>query len=581
MRIQTCNATQLARQTIKSGLNAPEARQLLQSSPDIASARSRHLWHVCAILVFGLILQGLSIPASAQLACKQWRITDNGTDTGYRASLQSDINYWVSQKNNGAQVTGCGPLGRLWNIQNVAPTGSYPYPGGATLNANLSPSPGSPYLLSCSLWAIQTCPPLYYVQATALLLSDCLSCNMLGDPINPATGNVHVVESDITPANSTAPVAFQRFFNSLDSNSTDLGPGWRHTYSGAITTKYLTVPYQLYPGTPIASPLYSDEPTACTSGFAAIQSQVSNWASATATYSSGICILKIGSVVIGTLQILFADQYPPDPLPTIIGYEAVRDDGQRVEFTVQGGVIVAPPGSSLRLQVTGSQLTLTDENDTAEVYASNGQLQSITSRQGITQTLTYDGTGRLSSVADNFGHQIALAYDSQNRLSTVTAPDSNVIQYAYDTSGRLASATNTDLAVRSYVYENASRPTALTGIIDENSVRYSTWGYDAQGRGTSSSEAGGAGAVSLVYNAGGTLTATDALGAVRTFTFGRFGDRNLVTSISGSQCPTCEDAAATTYDTGAWVSSRTDYNGNLTCYNNDFPRGLVACNNHS
>jgi len=32
--------------------------------------------------------------------------------------------------------------------------------------------------------------------------------------------------------------------------------------------------------------------------------------------------------------------------------------------------------------------------------------------------------------------------------------------------------------------------------------------------------------------------------------------------------------AATTYDAAGWVSSRTDYNGNLTCYSNDPVRGL-------
>ena len=32
--------------------------------------------------------------------------------------------------------------------------------------------------------------------------------------------------------------------------------------------------------------------------------------------------------------------------------------------------------------------------------------------------------------------------------------------------------------------------------------------------------------------------------------------------------------AATTYDPAGWVSSRTDYNGNLTCYANEASRGL-------
>ena len=83
-----------------------------------------------------------------------------------------------------------------------------------------------------------------------------------------------------------------------------------------------------------------------------------------------------------------------------------------------------------------------------------------------------------------------------------------------------------------------------------------------------------ANSTTFLYNADGSVTTTDALGAVRTFVYTRSGDVNQVGSISGSQCPTCRDSAATTYDSYGWVASRTDYNGNLTCYANDPIRGL-------
>jgi RHS repeat-associated protein len=148
------------------------------------------------------------------------------------------------------------------------------------------------------------------------------------------------------------------------------------------------------------------------------------------------------------------------------------------------------------------------------------------------------------------------------------------VTYGYDTQGRLSTATSNDGTVRTYVYESSSFPNALTGVKDEDNSRYSTWGYDTQGRATSTTEAVGAESTSLVYNANGTVTVTDALGAVRTFSFGRYGDRNLVTAISGSQCPTCREGLATTYDTMGFVASRTDYNGNITTYVYDDSRGL-------
>src|SRR5262249_16904095 len=47
-----------------------------------------------------------------------------------------------------------------------------------------------------------------------------------------------------------------------------------------------------------------------------------------------------------------------------------------------------------------------------------------------------------------------------------------------------------------------------------------------------------------------------------------------VSGISGSQCPTCSEPKATTYDNAGYPSSRTDYNGNVTQYTYDDSRGL-------
>ena len=69
-------------------------------------------------------------------------------------------------------------------------------------------------------------------------------------------------------------------------------------------------------------------------------------------------------------------------------------------------------------------------------------------------------------------------------LDTVTSP-LGVITYAY-TGGNLASVTYPDARTVQYVYEDPGYPHHLTGIIDENGVRYAFTGnvHDSTGGST-------------------------------------------------------------------------------------------------
>lgn len=266
------------------------------------------------------------------------------------------------------------------------------------------------------------------------------------------------------------------------------------------------------------------------------------------------------------------------PLPTVVEYDVVRDDGKTYRYTTQNGSINNPPGVSLQLAVTSSGFTLTDDQDNVETYNSSGVLQSITSRSGIVQTISYNVNGLLSSVTDSFGNTLAITRNTPWQLVGVSVNGAAAVQFAYDSDVRLETVTNSDSTTRVFGYTNASFTNALTSEVDESGATYASWNYDSQERGISSSLAGGANAVSLTYNGPNSTTVTDALGAVRTFSFGRSGDQTPVTSISGAPCLNCGDAAATTYDGGGWVSSTTDYDGNMTCYVNDQVRGLeVIC----
>ena len=412
---------------------------------------------------------------------------------------------------------------------------------------------------------------LYFVSATTPPRAEICTKNCVNDPINPAVGNVYTIETDVKfPGSGT--IAFQRFYNSADATGIDLVSGWRHTYDRTINTVYQTA-VALYPGqSTLVSPEYATPALACTSGFAAIQGAVSAWAGAAATYSGTVCVVAIGSTTISTLPIQV--YLPPPPPPTPIEYDVVRDDGQTLRYPIMSnGTVSNPPGVSIRLAVTGSGFTVTDDRDNVETYNAAGVLQSITSRAGVVQTLSYT-SGVWSGVTDSFGNSLTVARNAHGSIGSITLAGGGLVQYGYDTSLRLSTVTNLDNTSRTYNYGDSRFLNALTSIIDENQTTYSSWTYDAQERALTSQLAGGANSATLVYNSNSSVQVTDGLGAVRTFSYSRVGDINKVAGISGSQCPTCEESAATTYDSYGWVASRTDYNGNLTCYANDPTRGL-------
>jgi YD repeat-containing protein len=359
--------------------------------------------------------------------------------------------------------------------------------------------------------------------------SDCTKGNKVnfGNPINGGTGNKWQHEIDL--AGGAFGLAFDRYYNASTTASTGtLGSGWSHAYDRSIT-------------------VYS---------FGA-------WATAR------------------------------------------RQDGKAYNFNPSGGVWTPDADVPDRLEElkdgngtrTGWHYTAADQS--VESYDAAGKLTAIADRNGYTQTLTYSdastptaiapAAGLLIRVTDSFGRQLNFTYDASSRLSTLTDPAGGLYQYAYDADNNLSSVTYpddtptdvTDNPRKTHVYAelantaNVSQPHALTGIIDENNKRYATYSYDAQGRAISSEHAGGAGRVSLAYNADGSTTVTDALNTPRTY---HFQTVLGVVKPAGSDQPAGSgcgaSASALSYDANGNVVSRTDFNGNRSCYAYDTSRNL-------
>ncbi|HEY2344968.1 MAG TPA: phospholipase A2 [Xanthomonadaceae bacterium] len=282
---------------------------------------------------------------------------------------------------------------------------------------------------------------------------------------------------------------------------------------------------------------------------------------------------------------------------------AYRPDGSILRFNLVGGVWTPDNDVAVRLSATidGNGIptaTLTNTDDSVEKYDGIGRLTSITNRDGLTQTLSYVTPGGnyandVQKVTDPQGHTLAFGYNTSGQLTSLTDGNGAIIQYTYDTAGNLATVVYPDVGgttkTRTYSYNEAGQvavswPNALTGITDENSQRYASWGYDSQGRAVLSVHGPYTGGTIdktvLTFNSNGTTGFTDALGQARTYGF----TVKFTVAHPASLDVACDSCSARDksrgYDANGYPNASTDFDGNQATYafaaldGNSHPRGL-------
>ena len=117
------------------------------------------------------------------------------------------------------------------------------------------------------------------------------------------------------------------------------------------------------------------------------------------------------------------DRYLHIIISAIYGVEAERPDGPVISFTSSSGTYTPDSDVDLKLTLSGSTWTLTDQNDTSEIYftsGSEGVLQSVTQRNKYTQALTYSH-GQIAFVSDSYTRKLTFGYSS-GLLTTVSTP---------------------------------------------------------------------------------------------------------------------------------------------------------------
>jgi RHS repeat-associated protein len=335
----------------------------------------------------------------------------------------------------------------------------------------------------------------------------------VGDPINPASGNVFEYVTDYATAGPNV-LAFRRYYNGLAN--------------------------KVY----IAAPLLAWINTLA-------QELGSNWRS---NYDGFLQI---------TTNVVSAER--PDGL--VIPF---RLNG--TTWTPPAGI-----DATLTQAGSTWTLTLPDDSVETYSTASTayGELQSIKRRNGYTLTMGYTGT-QLTSVTDSYSRQITLSYTS-GLLHSITTPDSTTVSYGYTavTGGNVLTSVSyptTPATSLTYQYTSAVSPSLLTGIQDGAGNQLATWTYDSQMRGTSSKRGGtlGADSTTVAYNADGSITVMNALGVADTYAYTKTNGTPRLKEISRASTTTTAAATETfAYDANGYLASRTDWNGNTTIYVNN------------
>lgn len=257
--------------------------------------------------------------------------------------------------------------------------------------------------------------------------------------------------------------------------------------------------------------------------------------------------------------------------------EVHRPNGQLLTFDKTA--LTSDPDVFDSLQAEGSNWVYKTTDKRFETYNSTGELVAIRELNGLTTTLSRSN-GRLDSVTDPYGRTLGFDYDADGKLKTLTFPDpAHQITYHY-TGDTLSAvdypALSGGVETRQYHYDDTNHPNALTGITDENGVRYAEWQYFGNGRAKQSKHFGGADQVDFVFNADNTVV-TDALGKVRTYSFELHHDLIKPKTISDAYTERGQPKTAArsyTYTANGQIDTLTDANGRITDYDYD-NRGLL------
>jgi YD repeat-containing protein len=243
----------------------------------------------------------------------------------------------------------------------------------------------------------------------------CLSCTTAGHPINLASGNTYITESDISIPGLGGGLKLTRTWNSMfpalqNSFPTMFGINWRSTYEERLI------------------------------------------------YTSSDKLLKYargdGSVwsfgIVTTSPIVYRTVAPGNDTTTVTqgvpSHTMLFKSGEKRLFD---------PSSGLLLSIIDR-----NGNTTQLSYDSQNRLTTVTDPASRHLTFTYlsSSSNLVSSVTSDAGISYSYLYDGQGRLSQVTKPDNTTINFVYDTNNMIATVKDSQgKTLESHTYDVTGR----------------------------------------------------------------------------------------------------------------------------
>lgn len=210
----------------------------------------------------------------------------------------------------------------------------------------------------------------------------------VGNPINTATGNKTLMETDFTGAANTG-LKVVRAYNSQATSSSPFGANW-------LSTWHRTLAYTAAAGT-----------TAATAQVTREDGRVDTFTLSGSTWASDPDVTSQLSAVTNTKK----EQ---------TGWLLTRDDDSKELYTLTG----------LLASITTRAGLVTTLG-----YDSKSRLAKVTGPFGHTLSFAYNAGNLIATITLPDGKTLGYSYDANNNLTSVTYPDSTVRQYPYENTG--------------------------------------------------------------------------------------------------------------------------------------------------